>query len=74
MKNEKAGKYQPLWEYIAADGRDSFSLTFARIGQILGFPIDHAFLNSKKELAEYGYRVWEISMKQQTVAFEKAEA
>ena len=36
-------------------------------GLICGFPIDHSFLNCKKELEAYGYQVGKISMKNQTV-------
>lgn len=39
--------------------------------EILGFPIDHSFLNYKKELLAYGYTVGKISLKDQTVKFEK---
>ena len=46
-------------------------LTFAQIESILGFPIDHAFLTFKKELTEYGYKVVKISMKAQSVLFER---
>lgn len=54
------------------NGSDRFKLTFAEIEQIAGFPIDHSFLTYKKELLKYGYRVGKISMKEQTVLFEKA--
>lgn len=64
-------KYSPLWHYIRDPGEDSFPLTFGQIQDILGFPIDHSFLYSKKELMEYGYQVGQISMKQQMDAFEK---
>jgi len=43
-------KYEPLWEAIGKRMEDSFTLTYAEIEQILGFPIDHSFLNFKKEL------------------------
>lgn len=66
-------KYAPLWEWIEANGQESFTLTFDEIGRILGFPIDHSFLNSKKELLEYGFSVKKISMKERTVLFEAAE-
>jgi len=49
----------------------SFKLTFAEIEQIVGLPIDHSFLNYKKELLAYGYKVGKISMKKQTVTFER---
>lgn len=64
-------KYEPLWKYIQKNGIDSFMLTFAEIEKIAGLPIDHAFLTYKKELQEYGYKVGKISMKEQTVSFEK---
>ncbi|HRX08205.1 MAG TPA: hypothetical protein P5559_03465 [Candidatus Limiplasma sp.] len=62
-------KYAPLWAHIQADGRDSLALSFAQIEAIVGFPIDHSFLNFKKELQEYGYRAGKISRKEQTVVF-----
>lgn len=64
-------KYGPLWVRIAEDGRESFTLTFSEIEEILGFPIDHSFLKFKKELAEYGYEAGKISMKNGTVSFKK---
>lgn len=64
-------KYNPLWEYIQADGRESFNLSFAEIEQIAGLPIDHSFLKYKNELLEYGYKVGKISLKKQTVVFER---
>ena len=60
-------KYDPLWRYIK-DKAPSI-LTFDEIQQICGFPIDHSFLNCKKELETYGYQVGKISMKNQTVTF-----
>lgn len=62
-------KYSPLWEYIKQNNTDK--LTFSEIQTILGFPIDHSFLNYKKELVQYGYEVKKISMKNQTVVFER---
>lgn len=64
-------KYQLLWEYIQKYGGQSCKLTFDEIQRIAGIPIDHSFLRYKKELADYGYQVGKISMKEQTVAFEK---
>lgn len=64
-------KYEPLWEWVGKQAAKNFTLTFAEIEQILGFPIDHSFLNYKKELLAYGYRVGKISMKNQTVNFQK---
>ena len=65
-------KYEPLWEWIGKQPAKNLTLTFAEIQQILGFPIDHSFLNYKKELLTHGYRVGKISMKKQTVNFQKA--
>lgn len=64
-------KYDALWAWIQESGTDSFKLTFAEIEQIAGLPIDHSFLTYKKELKEYGYQVVKISIKTQTVAFQK---
>lgn len=64
-------KYKQLWNWIKKNGTDSFKLTYAEIESIAGVPIDHSFLTYKKELLQYGYRVGKISMKEQTVYFEK---
>lgn len=64
-------KYDILWEHVQKDGRSSFKLTFDEIKDIAGIPIDHSFLKYKKELTEYGYQVGKISMKEQTVSFNK---
>ena len=42
---------------------------FDRIGDILGFPIDHSFLRYKQEAVQYGYRVEKISLKEKWVRF-----
>ena len=64
-------KYDSLWNWIQNNGTDKFSLAFAEIEKIAGFPLDHSFLTYKKELIGYGYKVGKISMKEQTVMFEK---
>ena len=64
-------KYEPLWKWIKENGTDSFKLTFEEIEKIAGIPIDHSFLNYKKELLDYGFKVGKISLKEQTVAFSK---
>ena len=66
-------KYDPLWQWIAQNGESPCRLTFSEIEKILGFPIDHAFLTFKRELTEYGYRAAKISMKAQTVLFERLQ-
>ena len=64
-------KYEPLWNWIKENSTDSFKLTFDEIEKIAGLPIDHSFLNCKKELLNYGYKVGKISLKGKTVDFEK---
>ncbi len=64
-------KYDALWVWIKENGTDSFKLTFSEIEHIAGFPIDLSFLTYKKELMNYGYQVGKISMKEQTVVFQK---
>lgn len=66
-------KYNSLWEYVQKNGSKSFQLTFEEIQDIAGIPIDHSFLKYKKELTEYGYQVGKISMKEQTVMFDKID-
>ncbi len=64
-------KYEPLWNYIKNNNKDSYKLTYDEIENILGFPIDHSFLTYKKELISYGYEVTKISMKEKTILFNK---
>lgn len=64
-------KYALLWEYIKKEEKDTLRLSFEEIKNITGTPIDHSFLRYKKELEAYGYKVSKISMKEETVAFEK---
>lgn len=57
--------------YVQNNGKQSFKLTFEEIQNIAGIAIDHSFLKYKKELIDYGYEVEKISMKEQTVIFNK---
>lgn len=66
-------KYNALWEYVKENGKQTFVLTFEEIEKIAGIPIDHSFLKYKKELTDYGYQVGKISMKEQTVNFQKMD-
>ena len=50
-------KYDRLWEHIKNEERDTLILSFEEIGKIAGVPIDHSFLNYKKELPDHGYLV-----------------
>lgn len=62
-------KYDVLWEYVQKNVGESAKLSFDEICAILGFEIDHSFLNYKKELLPYGYRVGKISLKGRAVEF-----
>lgn len=65
-------KYNPLWEQLRGRSEPQVKMTFAEIEKILGFAIDHSFLNYKKELLPFGYEVEKISLKEQTVLFRKS--
>lgn len=62
-------KYDPLWRYVAEQNRDKLLLRFSDIQEIAGLPVDHSFLNFKKELLVFGFHVGKISMKNETVEF-----
>lgn len=66
-------KYFPLWQEVACrmQGVSKLMLTFEEVRDVLGFEIDHSFLDCKKELEEYGYKVGKISLKEQKITFEK---
>ncbi len=64
-------KYAPLWAAVSLHDENKFWMSFVEVEQILRFPIDHAFLNYKKELLEYGWQVGKISLKAQTVLFQR---
>ena len=66
-------KYKSLWNFVKKDGRKTFVMTFDEIAAVCGMPVDHSFLNVKNELIEYGYSVGKISLKQQTITFNKIE-
>lgn len=64
-------KYNSVWEYVKKSGLEELKLTFEDVKKILGFEIDHSFLNFKKELKSYGYEVKKISLKDKTIIFSK---
>lgn len=66
-------KYKKLWEYLKENKSDTYTLTFDDIKAILGFELDHSFLNYKKESTEYGYEVNKISLKTKTIIFRKLD-
>ena len=73
MEQKEMSKYDSLWNYIKERGEDSFKLSFEEVQNIAGVPIDHSFLKYKKELAQYGFQVGKISMKEQTVIFNRTD-
>lgn len=64
-------KYEPLWKYIKNNNKENYKLSYEEIKNILGFEIDHSFLNYKKELFEYGYEVKKISIKDKSLLIMK---
>jgi hypothetical protein len=64
-------KYDPLWQYIKDNNQPTLILSFDEIKNILGFKIDHSFLNYKKELTNFGYQVDKISLKEKKIHFTK---
>lgn len=66
-------KYDKLWDYVAEQPGESLDLSFEEIGDIAGVPLDHSFLNYKKELLSRGWQVGKISMKKQVVYFERTK-
>lgn len=69
IKEKRMNKYKNLWEYVKNLEVDEIVLSFNEIEQIAGIPLDHSFLNEKKELMEYDWAVAKISMKNKTVLF-----
>ena len=67
-------KFDKLWAYIENCGEPELILSFDRIVEIAGIPIDHSFLAYKKELLPHGYQVGKISLRQSTVSFKKTES
>ena len=68
---EIMSKYDPLWKNILETGGKRDVLAFSEAEEILGFEIDHSFLNYKKELKEYGYEIVKISLKDKKIFYKK---
>lgn len=66
-------KYTVLWQYLQKNNQKTITLSFDEIKNILGFKIDHSFLNYKKEAINYGYQVDKILLKNQRIIFLKNE-
>lgn len=67
-------KYNALWDYVRSQSAPQRTLSFDEIQQIAGIPIDHSFLQYKKELTAHGWQVVKISMKEKTVCFAKTDS
>lgn len=67
--NIDMSKYDQLWQYIKDNKTGDFELSFDEIEKAVGLPIDHSFLQYKKELPDYGFEVKKISLKNKTVKF-----
>lgn len=68
MKNIEEVYIRPGGCFVLIEENNSI---FAEIQEVAGIAIDHSFLNYKKELAQYGYQVGKISLKDKTVIFNK---
>lgn len=66
-------EYNHLWEYLKCDGNNIIKLSFEEIKNIIGFDIDHSFLNYKKEAIIYGYQVKKIFLKEKNIEFIKID-
>lgn len=64
-------KYDLIWKYVSECGKENLTLKFDEIEKISGVPLDHSFLQYKKELVGLGWEVVKISLKNQTVLFGK---
>jgi len=66
--NYSMDKYDVLWKWISQNSnQNELILSFDSIEKILGFPIDHSFLNYKKNLLQYGFEVKKISLKSKEI-------
>lgn len=70
-------KYNDLWIYIDSTfkrhNNKILELSFNQIKETTGFEIDHSFLNYKKELLDYGYKVEKIKLKDKKIVFSKLD-
>ena len=66
--NYSMDKYDVLWKWLSQNSKQNeLVLSFDSIEKILGFPIDHSFLNYKKNLLQYGFEVKKISLKSKEI-------
>jgi len=67
-------KYDHLWEYIKLENKECLIISFIKVQDILGSPIDHSFLTFKKDLLVYGFQVEKISLKNKTILLKKVSS
>lgn len=60
-------KYDKLWRYVQCIPQKEIQITFERAEEILGFSINHSFLNYKKEAESFGWSVKKISLKNRCI-------
>ncbi|WP_294013372.1 hypothetical protein [uncultured Treponema sp.] len=68
-------KYNDLWIYIdlifKQTNKEKLELSFSQIKDVAGIELDHSFLNCKKELLDYGYKVEKVKLKDKKIVFSK---
>ena len=68
-------KYNDLWIYIdlifKQMDKEKIELSFSQIKDVAGNELDHSFLNCKKELLDYGYKVEKVKLKDKKIVFSK---
>lgn len=68
-------KYNDLWIYVdlifKQTDKEKLELSFSQIKDVVGIELDHSFLNCKKELLEYGYKVEKVKLKDKKIVFSK---
>ena len=69
----RMSKYETLWDWIKENKTEDFELSFDQIEKIAGIPLDHSFLNYKKELMSYGFCVDKIYLKNKVVRFKRIQ-
>ena len=38
-------KYEPLWNWLRENGKEEYKLSYEEMREIMGFELDHSFLN-----------------------------
>lgn len=68
-------KYNDLCIYIdlifKQMDKEKIELSFSQIKDVAGIELDHSFLNCKKELLDYGYKVEKVKLKDKKIVFSK---